>query len=86
MTMTSEEIEELAVAIAKALQQARSVSDSEHYDHHKWITERITHEKMRQKFWGEMQRHIAKWGAISLLSFGFYALWLGLRQVLKISL
>lgn len=81
--MTEEEAEHLSVAIARALQQARSVSDSEHYDHHAWITERIKREKAWREFWERMRDHVAKWGAVSLISSLGYALWLGIEQILK---
>lgn len=81
--MTDHEIEQLSVAIAKALQAARSVSDSEHYDHHIWISGKITRDKESREFWHKMTEHATKWGMISLLSFGFYALWLGLKAIVK---
>ena len=75
------DVERLAIAIAKALQQARSVSDSEHFDHHAWITKRIAREEERIKFWTQMREHAAKWGIISVLSGLFYAMWLGIVQM-----
>lgn len=81
--MTENEIEHLAIAIAQALQQARSVSDSEHYDHHVWISSQIEREKASKAFWEKMSEHAAKWGMISVLSFAFYALWIGLRAIVK---
>lgn len=79
--MTEADIERLSIAIARALQQARSVSDSEHYDHHVWISARIQRDKARRKFWEQMSEHAAKWGLLSVLSFMFYALWLGVQIV-----
>lgn len=84
--MKEHDVEALAIAIAKALQQARSVSDSEHYDHHVWITERINRERAWREFWEKMLEHAAKWGMISLLSGIFYALYLGARTIAKASL
>lgn len=81
--MNEQEAEHLAIAIAKALQQARSVSDSEHYDHHVWITERINREKAWREFWEKMRDHVAKWGAVSVLSAIVYALWLGAQEWAK---
>lgn len=81
--MTEEQMEQFALALAKALQQARSVSDSEHYDHHVWITERINREKAWREFWEKMRDHVAKWGAVSVLSAIGYALWLGLQEWAK---
>ena len=77
---------QIGLEVAKALQQARSVSDSEHYDHHKWISERIDSEKAKRQFWEEMRRHVFKWGMVSVISAGFYALYLGLRQEVKAAL
>lgn len=81
--MTEEQMEQFALALAKALQQARSVSDSEHYDHHVWITERINREKAWREFWEKMRDHVAKWGAVSVLSAIGYALWLGAQEWAK---
>ena len=68
--------ERLSIAMVSALQQARSVSDSEHYDHHLWVTKRIKREQARIVFWEAMLEHVAKWGSISLVSAVFYAFWL----------
>ena len=73
----------LATRFAEKLQQARSVSDSEHYDHHRWITAKIERENAWKGFWEDMQKHVAKWGMISVLTFMFYALWLGTKQAVK---
>lgn len=81
--MKEHDVETLAIAIAKALQQARSVSDSEHYDHHVWITERINRERAWREFWEKMRDHVAKWGAVSVLSAIGYALWLGAQEWAK---
>lgn len=75
-----EDAEMLAQKFAEKLQQSRSVSDSEHFDHHRWITERIDSEKARRAFWEEMTKHVAKWGSVAILSFIFYALWLAAKE------
>ena len=81
--LRDEDADKLAIAIARALQQARSVSDSEHYDHHVFIAERIKEVKARRQFWEDLHRHVIKWGAVSLISGGGYALYLGVKQMLK---
>jgi len=81
--MKDEDVEHLAIAIAKALQQARSVSDSEHYDHHRWISARIERENAWRIFWEDMRKHVLKWGAISLISGIGYAVWLGVKAALR---
>lgn len=77
-----EELEHLATAIAKALQQARSVSDSEHYDHHRWIVQQIEKDRERAAFWRAMQTHVAKAGAWSVLTALGYAVYVGFKQIL----
>lgn len=74
------EIEAIALGVARALQQARSVSDSEHYDHHKWITGKMKAEARRAEFWEKMAEHVAKWGAVSVISAIFYAAYLGFKD------
>lgn len=81
--VTETDVEKLAIAIARALQQARSVSDSEHYDHHRWITAKIARENAWTAFWEDMRRHVIKWGAVSLITSAGYALWLGTKAILK---
>lgn len=83
--MSDDDVDRLSLAIARALQQARSVSDSEHYDHHVWISGRILADKARKQFWDDMHRHVVKYGAVSVISVCGYALYLGLRQLLKVS-
>lgn len=83
MTVTDEEMEKFALAIAKALQQSRSVSDSEHFDHHIWITEKIKHDKMKGLFWQKLTEHLAAWGAVAVISVVFYALWLYLIHMIR---
>lgn len=80
--MTDADAEKLAIAVAKALQQARSVSDSEHFDHHRWISAKIARENAWRDFWIEMQKHVAKWGSIAIVSFVFYAMWLAAKEAL----
>jgi hypothetical protein len=75
--------EKLSIAMVNALQQARSVSDSEHYDHHLWVTQRIQREQARAKFWTAMLEHVAKWGSVSVLSCIFYAIWLYIKQEIR---
>lgn len=67
---------------AHAMQQMRSVSDSEHYDHHRWLTERIERDQARRLFWEEMQKHVAKWGSVAILSFIFYGIWLAAKEAI----
>lgn len=80
--MTEEEMEKLAMIFAKTLQQARSVSDSEHFDHHRWISERIKHDQYRAIFWEKLCEHLAAWGAVAVITVVFYALWLYLRHLI----
>ena len=85
--MTEQELEKvcekLSLAMVTALQQYRGVSDSEHYDHHLWVTQRIKREQTRAKFWQAMLEHVAKWGAVSIVSAVFYAFWLYVKHEVK---
>lgn len=81
---SEDDLERMAAALARALQQARSVSDSEHYDHHTWIKQKIESEKARTEFWTAMLAHVLKWGAITILSGAFYAMYLGARAAIKL--
>lgn len=83
--LNDKDAEKLAIAIAKALQQSRSVSDSEHYDHHRWISAKIARENAMRDFYDEMKKHVIKWGAISMITGIGYAAWLGFKAVIKVS-
>lgn len=73
----------LARAMVRALQQARSVSDSEHFDHHRWIVLKMKTERRRAEFWEKMFEHLVKVGAASVLSAAIYALYLGVKVLLQ---
>lgn len=75
--------ERLSIAMVSALQQARSVSDSEHYDHHLWVTKRIKREQARIVFWEAMLEHAVKWGVVSVVSAMFYAFWLYIKVEIR---
>ena len=75
--------EKLSLAMVNALQQSRSVSEAEHYDHHLWVSQRIERDRARTKFWQAMFEHVMKWGAVSVVSCVFYAVWLYLKHELK---
>lgn len=85
--MSEEELEvvceKLSLAMVKALQQSRSVSDSEHYDHHLWVTEHIEKEKRMAEFYGALLSHVVKWGSVSILTGIFYAVWLLIKSELR---
>lgn len=81
--MNSAEIQELIAALLHALRESRSIPEAQHTDHHAWIAERIARERARRMFWCQMQAHVAKWGAVSVLTAIFYALWLGIEQLLR---
>lgn len=85
MKMTREDLEEfaevMAIAMVKALQQGRSVSDSEHFDHHQWIVAKMNAEKNRAAFWDEMSKHAAKIGLASLVTSVGFAIYLGVKAI-----
>jgi hypothetical protein len=81
--MKDEEMQRFALILAQTLQQSRSVSDSEHYDHHVFIAERIKQVKASRAFWESLSAHVAKWGAVSIISAGGYALYLGVKQMMR---
>jgi hypothetical protein len=75
--------EKLSFAMVRAMQQSRSVSDSEHYDHHLWVTVHIEKEKQRTEFYNALLSHVVKWGSVSVLTAIFYAMWLALKSELR---
>jgi len=82
--ISEDDADMLAQKFAEKLQQSRSVSDSEHYDHHRWISSKIAKENARREFWEDMHKHVMKWGAISVITGLFYAAWLGFKQVVRV--
>lgn len=83
--MSREDLEEfaevMAVAMVRALQQGRSVSDSEHFDHHQWIKAKMKAEVERAVFWEEMRKHAAKLGIASLITSVGFAFYLGVKTI-----
>ncbi len=75
--------EKLSHAMVRAMQQSRSVSDSEHYDHHMWVSVHIEKEKRRIEFYTALLDHVLKWGSVSLLTGLFYAIWLFIKMEIK---
>lgn len=77
--LTTQDAELIALAVSRALQLARSVSDSEHFDHHQWISLKIKAELVRAEFWRQMLAHVARWGAVSIITALAFALYLGVK-------
>lgn len=69
-----------ALAAVKALQQAKFISDSDHYNHHNWISSKIKSEEARAELFDELRKHVAKWGTIGVISFVFYGIYLAAKQ------
>jgi hypothetical protein len=81
--MTTEEMDQLAQVVVRALRESPDASSGEHYHHHEWITEQIQKVKVQKEFWKRLTDHIAIWGALGVVSVVFYALWLYLKKVLS---
>lgn len=81
----SSSAQEVADAVVAALDARRNVTDEEHAKHHLYIDLLIKREERRTEFWHELGRHVAKWGAISVLTAVFYGLWLVLQMKLGAS-
>lgn len=80
--LTEEEIELITQRFTEKLQQARSVSDSVHYDHHMWLKKKIEKEEARARLYDELTRHVYKWGIIGVASFVGYAVYLAVKEAL----
>lgn len=81
--MTEQEMEQLAAIMVRTISQARSVSDSEHYDHHRWIAGRIKADEWRADFWKQMVAHVAKVGIISLITASGVAAYLIMGRLIR---
>ena len=60
------------------------VAFADRYGH--YLESLTAREKRRQEFWEKMEDHVARWGAISILTGGMYALWLGAKELVKANL
>lgn len=74
--------QEIAEAVVAALDSRRAVTEEEHARHHAYLETLIERERKREEFWQDLGKHVAKWGAISVLSAAFYGLWLLLKTKL----
>ena len=53
---------------------------SQHAQHHEWIAAEIQRERERTEFWADLRKHVAKWGAVSVLTLAGYLLWRGFKN------
>lgn len=81
--ITEADATRIAIAVARALQGARSVSDSEHWDHHQWISAQKEKERQRANFYAELRTHLAKGGAWGLVLVIVAVLAAGAKAILK---
>lgn len=81
--MTEQQMEMLAKKFAETLQQSRSVSDSEHFDHHQWIAKRIIAEDARKKFYTSLSERLAEKSLWALIGVVGVLLWYGVGVAIK---
>lgn len=72
----------IAEAVVAALDERRAITDQQHEEHHQFVQVLIRREQERTAFWIEMRNHVAKAGALALVTATFYALWLLLKHKL----
>ena len=83
MKLTEEEQDAIARKVHETLQQSRSVSDSEHFDHHKWISERIKAEQERREFYARLTSRLAEKGLWAVLVVLVLLMGHGVESVVK---
>jgi hypothetical protein len=87
--MEKEDIEALAVAIAKILDDKHGemycpLNPQRRREDHEWILKRRRHEEAKTAMYNALSLHLAKWGMVGVLSAVFYALWLAFKiQVMR---
>lgn len=81
--LSKEEMEKFGRVLVGMLQQSRSVSDSEHYDHHVWIKTRIEADRERKEFWRDMRKSLARWGFVGLAGALLFSIWLWIKYEIK---
>ena len=84
--MSDDEIARIAESIKNALIGMYGLSADEHARQHQWISSQIKRDENRSKFWQSMNEHVSVWGTISVLSAGGYALWLGIKAIIRASM
>jgi len=77
MALSDEDAKRLTRAMVQALQQSRSVSDSEHYAHHTYIRQRIEIDRVRAEFWKKLLEDVAHKSIIGLLVLAATAIVIG---------
>lgn len=88
MALNKEELAEvtdmIAIAAAKAaivaIKEAKFISDESHYNHHTWIAAKIKREEALEALLTELAKHVTKWGAVGVLSFVFYGIYLAIKR------
>ena len=69
--ISSEDIDEIVARLG--------ANPSQHSQHHEWIEAEIRKERERSQFWSDLRKHVAKWGAVSVITVLGYLLWRGFK-------
>lgn len=69
--------------LASKYPQGLPMSEDRHSREHDWIEAQMERDRERIQFWQDMRKHIGKWGAVSVLSFIGYWLWLAFKAAIK---
>ena len=73
----------LTQADLDALSEVMNSRVKGHSAHHEWIEAQIAKDTARAAFWDRLREHLAKWGAVSLITLLFYLAWQGVRHYVK---
>lgn len=71
---------EIAREVAAILDERLAVTEKEHAEHHVFLRELIDERRRRREMYEDLRRHLAKWGAVGLLSFLGMVVWYWVRN------
>jgi hypothetical protein len=81
--MSPDQQQALVQEFARELDKRRSIDEKRHANHHAFIETLIEREKRAAERWEAVKTHIAKWGAVGVLSGCLLGLWFYLQHKIK---
>jgi hypothetical protein len=82
MQLTDEDLKSITLSVLAALNSQRQVPEEQHVADHEFLKLMRVREETKQRLYNAMITHIAKWGAVGILTGLLAAGWLLLKQQL----
>lgn len=81
--MSPDQQQMLVQEFARELDKRRSIDEKKHAKHHQFIDTLIEREQRAAERWEAVKTHLAKWGAVGVVSACLLGLWLYAQHKIK---